>query len=791
MTIRSFLTCLTMAMAAVAAPAEPAQEEAKKVLDLMYKVRAYQQKHPWRAVDRNWIRATYTTGLMGMYRTTKDPDILKQATQWAEKHQWREGNERPPANRKTCGQTYLELYFLDPKPERIAAIRAYVDSRMQRIAQGESPLKGWYYVDTLYVGPPTLAMLGKATGEKKYYDYLHRVYWTVADHLLDKDDGLFYRDARYFKARTGNGRKVLWSRGNGWAFGGIPRVLEHLPKDDPQRERYVKLLRAMAEALVARQPADGLWRSNLDDAEQHPNPETSGTAFFCYGLAWGVNEGLLAKPKYLPAALKAWAGLVRHVNDEGRLGYVQPVGGDPRAASADQTHEYAAGLFLLAGCEIHRMLISGTCMSPAELIRHYAEPPKAPRPASAGTGNVTVFARNGGWCWFQDPRAIIHDGKLIVGSVSGAGKGRGDVRASVYDLKVGRDLGTAVLHAKLQSDDHDTPAFYARPDRRVLAVYARHSSAAHYFRISEPGDPTRWGPEQAHKHARPISYMNLYDHPADKKLYNFYRDSSRATFCPFYMTSTDHGSSWQAGGQLIAHSLSGRHRPYPRYWSDGEYIHVSFTESHPQEFRGAGCGIYYAKFKAGTFYRADGTRIKDIGKDGPLLPREAETVFAGTPDRSAWTSSIRADAKGRIHIAYSVRRSRSDHRFRYAAWDGKAWSDQEVAYAGVGLYPRAFDYTGLITIDPTNPSRLYFSTNVDPAQGTCLPSGKHEIYQAVRDKTGASWRFMPLTRNSPSANLRPICLAGEGWRVLLWLRGRYTTFTDFDQDVVGIIEKVE
>jgi len=377
MVIRLLSVCLVVAAATAPASAaqvqDDAQNEARRVLDVMYRVRAYQNQHPWRATDRNWIRATYYTGVMGMYRATKDPEVLEQALRWAEKHEWREGTEREVANRKTCGQTYLELYFLDPKPERIAAIRAYVDSRMARIAGGESPLKGWYYVDTLYVGPPTLAMLGQATGEKRYYDYLHRVYWAVVGRLLDKEDHLFYRDARFFKARTPRGRKVLWSRGNGWAFGGIPRVLEHLPKDDPQRKRYVELFQAMAAALVARQSADGLWRSNLDDPEQCPNPETSGTAFFCYGLAWGVNEGLLPKDRYLLPAVKAWTGLVRHVNEAGRLGYVQPVGAEPRPARENQTHEYASGLFLLAGGEVHRLLLSGTGKSAAELIRHCSE----------------------------------------------------------------------------------------------------------------------------------------------------------------------------------------------------------------------------------------------------------------------------------------------------------------------------------------------------------------------------------------------------------------------------------
>jgi len=402
--------------------------------------------------------------------------------------------------------------------------------------------------------------------------------------------------------------------------------------------------------------------------------------------------------------------------------------------------------------------------------------------------NINVLARNGGWCWFQDPRAIIHNDKLIVGSVSGSGDQAGDVRVTVYDLLADKDLGTHVLHEKLESDDHDTPAFYVRPDGRILAMYAYHTSPAHYYRISEPDDPTTWGPEQSFKHPHGISYMNLYHHSADDTLYNFYRDT-RGTYCPAFLISKDQGDTWQPGGQLIFHGLEGRHRPYPRYWSDGEYIHVSFTEAHPQEYRDPGCGIYYAKFKDGKFHRADGSPIKDIRKDGPLLPTEAEAVFRGAAQHNAWTSSIVTDAEGRVYIGYSVNRSASDHRFRYAVWNGTRWSDHEVAYAGAGLYPRAYDYTGLITIDPSDPGRVYFSTNVDPTHGTCNTSGKHEVYEAATTDLGKTWKFTPLTRNSTATNMRPVCVAGKEHVAVLWMFGRYSTYTDYDTDIVGFILK--
>ena len=336
---------------------------------LMQKVRDYQLAHPWTKTDRNWIRGTYYTGVMGLCRATRSPDVLDQAVRWAEKHDWAEGNERHRANKKTCGQTYLELYFLERDPRRIAKIQAYVDSRIRKVRTGEPPTRGWYYCDTLYVGPPTIAMLGKATGNEKYFDYLNDVYWAVTDLLFDREYDLFYRDAKYFDATTPGGRKVFWSRGNGWVLGGIPRVLEYLPRENEHYGRYVELLRTMSASIAKRQGADGLWRASLDDPGKCPNPETSGTAFFCYAMTWGINNGLLDPQTYVPVVMRAWSGLVRHVHPDGKLGFVQPVGASPKPATAQMTHEYAMGPLLLAGEQMVQLVESG--IIPEEARQQY------------------------------------------------------------------------------------------------------------------------------------------------------------------------------------------------------------------------------------------------------------------------------------------------------------------------------------------------------------------------------------------------------------------------------------
>ncbi len=323
-----------------------------EIIAIMHRVNDYTFSHPWKPHDRNWIRATYYTGVMALYRTTRDERILNQALTWARQHEWQEGDEQAPANRKTCGQTYLELYFIKRDQVRIARIRAYVD---RRIVQADEPKEAWYYCDTLYVAPPTLAMLGKATGQPKYYDYLHKMYWGVVDHLFDQRRGLFYRDQRFIDKTNKNGKKIFWSRGNGWVIAGIPRVLTYLPPADPYYERYVRLLRKMAASIAGVQGDDGLWRTNLADPDAYPDPETSGTAFFCYALAWGINQGDLDRAKYLPVVTKAWKGLVAAVHPSGKLGWVQRVDHQPHAVESHQTHEYAAGAFLLAGSEMVKL----------------------------------------------------------------------------------------------------------------------------------------------------------------------------------------------------------------------------------------------------------------------------------------------------------------------------------------------------------------------------------------------------------------------------------------------------
>jgi len=153
-----------------------------------------------------------------------------------------------------------------------------------------------------------------------------------------------------------NGKKVLWSRGNGWVMASLPRIMEYLPKDNPYFEKYQSLLVSMAAVLKKKQGDDGFWRANLDDPDEFPMPESSGSAFFTYAIAWGINNNLLNADIYKPVVHKAWKGLCSVVDTEGKVGWGQKVGRDPAKIKKEDTGEYVSGAFLLAGSEMLKMV---------------------------------------------------------------------------------------------------------------------------------------------------------------------------------------------------------------------------------------------------------------------------------------------------------------------------------------------------------------------------------------------------------------------------------------------------
>ncbi len=315
--------------------------------------------------DTEWVRGAFFAGVMAAFESTGDGQYLEAAKRLSEKNEWQPGPRPRHADDHCIAQTYANIFLVEHDRRMIEATVARFEEMIADPRPGPdvgwSEDDNWSWCDALFMAPPSMALIAEATGNRRFLDLMNTMWWETYGYLYDREAHLWYRDGRYViqedgsGPRTTNGQKIFWSRGNGWVFAGLALVLEHMPPDYPDRPRYEELFREMAAALVAVQGEDGLWRSSLLDPDEYPIPESSGTGFFTFGLAWGVNSGLLDEASYMPAVRRGWKGLLWAQQADGRLGWVQQIGYDPRSVTADDSMEYGTGAFLLAGSEMLKL----------------------------------------------------------------------------------------------------------------------------------------------------------------------------------------------------------------------------------------------------------------------------------------------------------------------------------------------------------------------------------------------------------------------------------------------------
>ena len=314
-----------------------------------------------------WTRAVYYEGLMALYGIDKKKAYYDYAVEWGEKHNWglRSGIKTRNADDQCCGQTYIDVYQIDRQPKRILDIKASIDGMIQN-----DKLDDWSWVDALQMAMPVFAKLGVLYKDESvaYYEKMYQIYmYSKTKHggngLYNPKDGLWWRDKDFVPPyKEPNGKDCYWSRGNGWVVAALVRVLDIMPKDASHRDEYEKTYLEMMRALPPLQRTDGYWNVSLHDPTNFGGKELTGTALFIYGMAWGINHGLLDGKTYRPTITKAWNAMATEsVHPNGFLGYVQGTGKEPKDGqpvtydSKPDFEDYGLGCFLLAGTELYKM----------------------------------------------------------------------------------------------------------------------------------------------------------------------------------------------------------------------------------------------------------------------------------------------------------------------------------------------------------------------------------------------------------------------------------------------------
>ncbi len=311
----------------------------------------------------DWTNGAFYAGVSAGYKTTGDKKILEAMIKMGETTQWKPGPRLQHADDIAICQTYIDMFRI--KKDK-AMIQPFIDN-MNKFLVTPFPVKGiekitWWWCDALFMAPPAMAKLSVSTGDKRFMEKSDELYHECYNLLYDKEEHLFARDLGYVikgdasDRREANGKKIFWSRGNGWVMGGLALLMDELPKDYKERAFYEKLFKEMAEKIASLQQEDGLWRASLLDPASYPGGEASGSGFYTFALAWGINNGLLDAEKYLPVVQKAWKGMNTLIQPDGHVGWCQPIGADPKKNfSAESWEVYGTGAFLLAGSEVIKL----------------------------------------------------------------------------------------------------------------------------------------------------------------------------------------------------------------------------------------------------------------------------------------------------------------------------------------------------------------------------------------------------------------------------------------------------
>lgn len=335
--------------------------------------------------DSNWKDAVFYSGLTDYYLTSGNTDYLYLLRGMFEKlgYQVNGGKATPHGDWYQIGESYLIFEdYLGGQNKGKDALRN-ADYNLTRSAN-DLPTSGlcnyydtsdktdwshmgFWWCDALYMALNTYSLLYLKTGEDKYVESAFEGYQYFKEKLYNEEYDLWWRDASQIPLKTSSNKPLFWSRGNGWVAAALAKQLLYLDKGSfsDYYDIYLEDYQKMMESLIKYQRDDGLWDSSIIDHDYYGGKETTGTSGFLYAICTGLELGYLDKATYLPAAEKAYEGLLTCLIKEngeytGQMGYMQTTGYQPQNYKNEEysrtiTTEFGQGLWTLGASAFMRL----------------------------------------------------------------------------------------------------------------------------------------------------------------------------------------------------------------------------------------------------------------------------------------------------------------------------------------------------------------------------------------------------------------------------------------------------
>lgn len=714
-TMRAVATGLAMLLSAASAQAQPTPAPAE-ILDIVQKAADWQLDHldtthiPAAPDDqmspRGWVYGTLFVGMTALADISPEHTYADAIIAHGVRENWQLEVRPFHADDYLIGQSWIWAYERNRDPAAIAAVRQRFDAIIDAapnnsLEYGTNPppymesacQKRWCWADSLFMGPQVFTRLSRATHDPKYLAYADKEFRAAAAFLFDKSENLFARDSRFFAWRGEHGEKIFWSRGNGWVYAGIVRMLQIMPPDHPSRSFYEDLYRKMSARLTDLQKPDGYWPPSLLAPRENTPPETSGTAFYTYGLAYGVRTGLLTEPRYRTAAMRGWAALTRAVDADGKLGWVQGIGVGPDRVTREDTGLFGVGAFLLAGSEMYKLALQDAL--PGTLQRGAAAPGYA-----GNTINAVSMARDA---------LITADGWQFAAFYGPVENGRAPV--TIARRKIGdatwlvAQTGFAIADAFSNTgvrDDHNIIAIGIDRHGRLHLAYGMHNAPLAYAisATSVTGQTFAPGGALRFVHAmmigtqeKAVTYPEFF-HAPDGSLMFAYRDGGKGGGSGNgneYINRFDEGKTrWRRIANPMVDGISTSMNAYLNafVFDASGTLHASWTIRETPHWQ-SNHDVYLVSSPDGgkSWIGADGTAL---GATVTRQKADAHAKILSLPQGSSLINQtdMAMDAAGKPMIAtwWAPRAASGDHTRQYMLiWnDGTAWRTSQISQRAAG-----------------------------------------------------------------------------------------------------------